>query len=95
MKYLTKVVETYRLPNIDAAETFLKELREEKIFEIAKYSMTQKTKKAKGEIIDEWVRFEVTKLFNDESEPDSIIDITYDKENTFSPYLIEEEGEEE
>lgn len=79
MKYLTKVVETYRLPNEAAVETFLQELKEDPRFTIAKYTSTKKERKAKGEIIDEWIHFEVTKLFNDERNPDSEIIIEYKK----------------
>ena len=38
---------------------------------------------SKGEVIDEWIRFEVTKLFNSEQEPDSQINITYEKGDNF------------
>ena len=82
MKYLTKVVETYRLPNDAAVEDFLQELKEDPHFTITKYSSTKKEKKSKGEIIDEWIHFEVTKIFNNEQEPDSEIIVEY-KKGTF------------
>ena len=77
MRYLTKVVETYRLENEQEVETFLKALKNDNRFTIVKYSSTKKEKKAKGEIIDEWIHFEVTKMFNIESEPDRNIQIDY------------------
>jgi hypothetical protein len=80
MRYLTKTVETYRLPNEESVEKFLKELKEDSHFTIAKYTSAKKEVKAKGEVIDEYIRFEVTKLFNDEKEPDSYIDIKYSVE---------------
>lgn len=83
MKYLTKVVETYRLENEKEVEIFLQELKKDSRFEIAKYSSSKKEKKQKGEIIDEWIRFEVTKLFNNEAEPDTEINIEYNKESAF------------
>lgn len=83
MGYLTKVVETYRLANEQEVENFLKELKSDPHFEVAKYSSTKKEKKSKGEVIDEWIRFEVTKLFNSEQEPDSQINITYEKGDNF------------
>ena len=83
MRYLTKVVETYRLANEQVVENFLKELKSDPHFEVAKYSSTKKEKKSKGEVIDEWIRFEVTKLFNSEQEPDSQINITYEKGDNF------------
>ncbi len=78
-RYLTKVIETYRLPDEAAVEVFLQELKEDNRFEIAKYSSTKKQKKQKGEICDEWIRFEVTKIFNEEQEPDSEIIINYER----------------
>lgn len=80
MKYLTKVVETYRLANEKEVEEFLQELKNDPIFTVVKYSSTKKEKKTKGEVIDEWIRFEVTKAFNDEAEPDSYIEIDYNRE---------------
>lgn len=83
MRYLTKVVETYRLSNEQEVETFLKELKEDDRFTIVKYSSQKKEKKSKGEIIDEWIRFEITKLFNEEAEPDSEIEVDYNKRSAF------------
>jgi hypothetical protein len=83
MKYLTKVVETYRIGSEKEVEAFLKELKADHRFTVAKYSSTKKEKKSKGEVIDEWIRFEVTKLFNSETEPDSPICIEYSKESAF------------
>jgi hypothetical protein len=68
----------YRLASEKEVEEFLKELKADSRFTVAKYTSTKKEKKAKGEVIDEWIRFEVTKLFNDEAEPDRQIDIEYD-----------------
>ena len=79
MRYLTKVVETYRLANEQEVENFLKELKEDDRFQIAKYSSVKKERKEKKEVVDEWIRFEVTKLFNDEREPIDDIIINYQK----------------
>ena len=80
MRYLTSVVETYRLPNDEAVKVFLEELKQDPSFEVTKYSSVKKELKQKGEVVDEWVRFSVTKAFNNEKEPDSVITISYDKE---------------
>lgn len=80
MRYLTKVVETYRLRDEHEVEEFLQELKTDPTFTVAKYSSTKKEKKQKGEVVDEWIRFEVTKVFNEEAEPDSYINIEYTKE---------------
>lgn len=94
-KYLVKVTETYRLNNEAEAEAFLKELKADSSFELAKYTSTKKQKKAKGEIVDEWIRFEVTKIFNEEAEPNCLIDVKYDMDSYIGPstYASEEEYE--
>ena len=79
MKYLTKVVETYRLDSEDEVKPFLEELKNSKDFTIAKYSSQKKEVKRKGEVEDEWVRFEVTKIFNEEREPTDTIEIIYER----------------
>lgn len=84
-RFLTKVTETYRLENEAVVENFLKELKTNPQFEVAKYTSTKKYKKSKGEIIDEWIRFEVTKVFNEEAGPDSIIDVNYTVESLVRP----------
>lgn len=78
MRYLTSVVETYRLPNDEAVKVFLEELKADPAFTITKYSSTKKERKEKGDVVDEWVRFTVTKVFNEEKEPESIINISYE-----------------
>lgn len=95
MRYLTKVVETYRLSSEKEVEEFLKELKLDHRFTVAKYSSTKKEKKSKGEVIDEWIRFEVTKLFNDEAEPVDVINVNYEQKSAFNNMdeIIEEEEE--
>lgn len=95
MRYLTKVVETYRLSSEKEVEEFLKELKSDHRFTVAKYSSTKKEKKVKGEVIDEWIRFEVTKLFNDEAEPVDVINVNYEQKSAFNNIneTIEEEEE--
>lgn len=95
MRYLTKVVETYRLSSEKEVEEFLKELKSNHRFTVAKYSSTKKEKKSKGEVIDEWIRFEVTKLFNDEAEPVDVINVNYEQKSAFNNIneTIEEEEE--
>lgn len=95
MRYLTKVVETYRLSSEKEVEEFLKELKSDHRFTVAKYSSTKKEKKSKGEVIDEWIRFEVTKLFNDETEPVDVINVNYEQKSAFNNTneVIEEEEE--
>ena len=77
MKYLLNVVETYRLEDENQVEAFLKELKADDRFIVTRYSSTKKEIKAKGEIIDEYIKFSVTKTFNSEKEPENEVSIDY------------------
>ena len=66
-KKLISVTETYRLDDEIEVENFLKELKEDMSFELAKYSSVKKEKKKKGEILDEWIRFTATKVYGKET----------------------------
>ena len=80
MRYLTQVQETYRLSNEKEVESFLNELKNDNRFVIKKYSSVKKERKQKGEVIDEWIQFTVVKIFNDEKEADTIVNIDYSLE---------------
>ena len=94
-RYLTKVTEVYRLSTEKEAEAFLKELKSSTEFELAKYTSTKKQRKAKGEVIDEWIHFEVTKVFNDEKDPNCLIGVNYDIDNYIGPSEYAEVAEDE
>ena len=86
MRYLTQVQETYRLSNEKEVESFLNELKNDNRFVIKKYSSVKKERKQKGEVIDEWIQFTVVKIFNDEKEADTKVDINYEvSEAWFGP----------
>lgn len=79
MKYLISTTETYRINSEEEVKAFLEELKKDNNFTIKKYSSVKKELKQKGEVIDEWIRFTVTKEFNSEKEPYDVIDISYEK----------------
>ena len=80
MKYLINTTETYRLNSEEEVKAFLEELKKDKTFTIKKYSSVKKELKQKGEVIDEWIRFTVTKEFNSEKEPYEEYKIIYETE---------------
>lgn len=94
MKYLTKTVETYRVANEAEAAKAIEEAKRDPKFTLAKYEAVHKEKKAKGEVIDEWVRVTLHKVFNTEAEPDSLVEVNYTKEAGFFPDPIDNEEEE-
>lgn len=96
MKYLTKIVETYRVANEAEAAKTIEEAKSDIRFTLVKYEAVHKEKKSKGEVIDEWVRVTLYKTFNDEAEPTAYINVDYKKEDGFFPDPVEKgEAEEE
>lgn len=77
-KYLISTVETYRVDSEAEAEQLVNEAKEDTAYELLKYTCENKSRKAKGEIIDNWVRCTLTKGFADEKEPEATVTINYE-----------------
>ena len=78
-KYLLKVTETYRFESEKDVEAFIKEEKEGAFnYTVIKYNVTKRERKQKGEIIDTWYRVEIMKEFNDEREPASTVEVSYE-----------------
>ena len=77
MKHLISTVETYRVATVEDVEKLHEELKNDKQFALASFSYKTKFLKQKGEIIDEWQSVTVKKVFNDEKEPFSLIEVSY------------------
>ena len=75
MKYLTNVVETYRVDTETEANVLIDEAKKEG--NLNKYSCTQREKKIKGEIVETWFRVVLNKTFTDEKEPETQVEINY------------------
>lgn len=91
MKYLTKTVETYRVANETEAAKVIEEAKADNRFSLIKYEAVHKEKKAKGEVVDEWIRVTLHKAFNDEAEPEAFIDLQYKREDGFFPEPVNPE----
>lgn len=77
MKYLTKVTEVYRIDTEEEVDSFIKGQKSQNIGELVKYNSSKKEVKAKGELIDSYFRVEITRIMNDEKEPDAVIEVNY------------------
>ena len=77
-KYLISVTETYRVDTEAEAAVLIDEAKKDNKYDLKKYTSQKKERKQKGDVVDEWVRFTVTKVFNEEKEPESIINISYE-----------------
>ena len=81
MKYLVRSVETYRVANEEEAKKTIEEAKKDPSYVLSKYSSEYKCSKSRGEVVDEWFRVQLTKDFNLEKEPASIVDVTYSVSN--------------
>lgn len=76
-KYLCKTVETYRVDTEEEANFLIEDNKNQTTFELIKYSSEYKTRKSKGEIIDEYFKITLEKSFCDIKEPDRRIKAVY------------------
>lgn len=77
-KYLVSTIETYRVDNESEAARVIEEAKESDCYILGKYSSEHKERKSKGEIIDEYYKITLTKLFNDIKEPTTTLEINYE-----------------
>lgn len=77
VKYLINDVTTYRVETVADVEALHEELLSNPYFELTSFSYTTKQVKAKGEIIDEYQIVKAKKVFNNEKEPESLIEVFY------------------
>ena len=77
MKYLTQVVETYRVDSEDQVLQMIEEAKASNKFTLVKHASQYKERKQKGEVIDAWYKVSLTKQFCDEKEPEAVVSISY------------------
>lgn len=77
MKYLLETTEKYRIDSETEAKAFIEEQKKDSSYALKKYSSERKERKAKGEIIDEWMQVTLVKHFNDPKEPIEEVTVTY------------------
>lgn len=79
-KYLVSTVETYRVDTEEEATKAIEEAKNDSSYILGKYTSEHKERKSKGEIIDEYWKLSLTKLFNDIKEADTLVNIDYEVE---------------
>lgn len=79
-KYLVSTVETYRVDTEAEATKAIEEAKSDSTYVLGKYTSEHKTRKAKGEIVDEYWKLSLTKLFNDIKEADTLVTVSYEVE---------------
>ncbi len=83
MEYLVSTTEVYRVDDEASAAALIEKAKCDSMYDLSKYSSVKKEKKQKGEIIDEWYQVSLTKKFNDEKDPISVINIRYGEQVDF------------
>ena len=82
-RYLIQTVETYRVDSEAEAKNLIEEAKKEGIYQLKKYNSEYKERKQKGEVVDAWYKVTIVKVFTDEKEPNTQVDISYDSGSAF------------
>ena len=77
-KYLVSTTETYRVDTETEATQAIEEAKADNTYVLGKYTSEHKERRAKGEVVDEYWKLTLTKLFNDIKEADTQVSITYE-----------------
>ncbi len=77
-KYLVSTIETYRVDTEAEAAKAIEEAKNDNSYVLGKYTSEHKERKSKGEVIDEYWKLSLTKLFNDIKEADTPVTINYE-----------------
>ena len=80
MRYLIQTVETYRADTEAEAQGIITEAKEAGEYTLTKQVSEKKEVKAKGEVVDEYYKVTLTKVFTDIKEPDAIASVIYEVE---------------
>ena len=78
--FLIKVTEQYRCGTESEAKSLIEEAKKNHQYSVIKSSDEIRTVKQKGEVVDEWHRVTITKLFNDEKEPEQYVMPVYEED---------------
>lgn len=77
-KYLVSTTETYRVDTESEATKAIEEAKQDGSYVLGKYTSEHKERKSKGEVIDEYWKLTLTKLFNDIKEADTPVTVSYE-----------------
>lgn len=77
-RYLTTVTEVYRVDSDIEATTMIEAAKSANEYTLVKYNCENKERKAKGEVIDSWIKVTLVKAFNDEREPETDVTVVYE-----------------
>lgn len=78
-RYLLKAVDTYRVPDEAAMEVLHEELLNDTTFDLTGFSYKVKQIKVKGEVVEEYLVVQATKMFTDEKNPEETFVVSYER----------------
>lgn len=79
-KYLVSTVETYRVDTEAEATAAIEAAKKDDAYILGKYTSEHKERKSKGEVVDEYWKLSLTKLFNDIKDADTLVTVNYEVE---------------
>lgn len=79
-KYLVSTTETYRVDTERESAEAIEEAKKDTTYVLGKYTNEHKERKSKGEVVDEYWKLTLTKMFNDIKEPNNVYNVTYEVE---------------
>ena len=89
MNYVTQIVQSIRVPNVNEVEKLHKQLKDDNRFELKKFEYQHKEVKQKGEIVEEYELVKATMNFNAEKEPTHYVGIEISLEEGVFPEVEE------
>lgn len=78
-KYLISSVDTYRVDSEMEAKELIEAAKADPMFNLKKYTTEKKEQKAKGEVIQEWIRIQLTREFTSEKEPEAVFEVSFEE----------------
>lgn len=78
-KYLISSVDTYRVDSEMEAKELIEAAKADPMYNLKKYTTEKRCTKSKGEIVDEWLRCQLTREFTSEKEPESTFEISFEE----------------
>ena len=80
MRYLIQTVEVYRADTEAEAQGIITEAKQAGEYTLTKFESEKKEVKAKGEVIEEYFKVTLTKVFTSIKEPEAIATVIYEVE---------------
>ena len=79
MRYLVKSVNTWVIPTVEEVEKFHEQLLEDNSYQLTTLGYKTKQIKAKGEVVEEYQVVTETRVFNEEKNPDTFVEVKYEE----------------